>query len=153
MIEIVENSNLLDIEKGIICHQTNCVGAMGAGIALQIRNRWPIVFEKYKNYCKSFGTNPYSILGNVQDILVKDNLVIANCFGQVYYGRGLMTSDKAWDLILDKLKNLRNFYDLDLHFPWMIGCGLAGGDWSIMLNKIGNAFSAQTSKVYIHKLN
>jgi O-acetyl-ADP-ribose deacetylase (regulator of RNase III) len=48
MIEIVEHSNLLEVKSGIICHQVNCIGAMGTGIALQIRNKWPVVFNDYK---------------------------------------------------------------------------------------------------------
>ena len=52
MVEILEHSNLLNIRSGVICHQVNCIGAMGAGLALQIRNKWPIVYEKYKEDCR-----------------------------------------------------------------------------------------------------
>lgn len=30
----------------IICHQTNCKGVMGAGIAFQIKRAYPEVFKK-----------------------------------------------------------------------------------------------------------
>ena len=33
----------------IICHQTNCKGVMGAGIAFQIKRTYPEVFKKYKD--------------------------------------------------------------------------------------------------------
>ena len=92
MVEIVNNSNLLDVKSGIICHQVNCIGAMGAGIALQIKNKWPVVFNDYKKECQLFVHNPKKLLGKVQDTLVSDKLVVANCFGQVYPGRnGIMT--------------------------------------------------------------
>lgn len=153
MIEIVEHSNLLEVKSGIICHQVNCIGAMGAGIALQIKNKWPVVFNDYKKECQLFVNNPKKLLGKVQDTLVSDKLVVANCFGQVYPGRnGIMTDYKAWDDILEKLNDLSNFFSLELHFPYMVGCGLAGGNWDTMLNKIRDKFESTNTKVFIHKL-
>ena len=152
MVEVVENSNLLDVQEGIICHQTNCIGVMGGGIALQIRKKWPKVYTDYREECGIFTSKPEHLLGHVQDVLVKDNLVVANCYGQVFPGKGCMTDYNAWDTILDKLKDLSNYFNLDLHFPWMIGCGLAGGDWNVMRKKIENAFSGPSKKVFIHRL-
>ena len=152
MVEVVENSNLLNVQEGIICHQTNCIGVMGGGIALQIRDKWPKVYADYREECEIFTSKPEHLLGHVQDVLVKDNLVVANCYGQVFPGTGCMTDYKAWDAILDKLKDLSNYFNLDLHFPWMIGCGLAGGDWNVMRKKIENAFSGHKTKVFIHRL-
>ena len=152
MVEVVENSNLLDVQEGIICHQTNCIGVMGGGIALQIRKKWPKVFEDYSDDCAIFKEDPRRLLGHVQDVLVKNNLVVANCYGQVFPGYGLMTDYKAWDTILYNLRDLSNYFNLDLHFPWMVGCGLAGGDWNVMRKKIENAFSDPNTKVFIHRL-
>ena len=152
MVEVVENSNLLDVQRGIICHQTNCIGVMGGGVALQIREKWPKVYPVYREECGIFTAKTEHLLGHVQDVLVKDNLVVANCYGQVFPGTGCMTDYKAWDAILDKLKDLSNYFNLDLHFPWMVGCGLAGGDWNVMRKKIENAFSSPRTKVFIHRL-
>ena len=127
-------------------------GVMGGGIALQIKNKWPKVYSEYQVECSLFKEDPKRMVGHVQDILIEDGLVVANCFGQVYPGHGLMTDYRAWDVILDKLKDLSGFFNLDLHFPWMIGCGLAGGDWSIMQSKIEKAFSGKNTNAYIHKL-
>ena len=152
MVEVVEGSNLLDVQQGIICHQTNCVGVMGAGIARQIREKWPKVYDEYLKDCAFAKSDPRRLLGHVQDIAIKPGLVVANCYGQVQPGNGCMTDYDAWNTILDKLKDLSNYFNLDLHFPWMVGCGLAGGDWSIMQKKIEDAFSGQFPRVYIHKL-
>jgi O-acetyl-ADP-ribose deacetylase (regulator of RNase III) len=152
MIKILEKSNLLNIKQGIICHQTNCIGVMGGGIALQIRNKWPNVYKQYVNECESFKNNPKYLLGHVQDIVINDKLVISNCFGQIFPGYGLMTNYAAWDKILDKLRDLQNYFHLDLHFPWMIGCGLAGGDWNIMFKKFCDIFENSSDIIFIHKL-
>ena len=56
------------------------------------------------------------------------------------------------DKILDKLNDLTNFFSLDLHFPYMIGCGLAGGDWNVMSEKIERLFGKSQTRAFIHKL-
>ena len=38
-------------ENTIICHQVNCRAAMGAGLARQIRDKWPVVFDEYVKVC------------------------------------------------------------------------------------------------------
>ncbi len=152
MVKTIENSSLLDVEEGIICHQVNCIGVMGAGVALQIRQKWPNAYNDYKDECSQFTQDPKKLLGHVQDILVKDNLVVANCYGQVFPGHGVMTDYNAWDIMLDKLRDLSIFYSLDLHFPWMVGCGLAGGDWNVMSKKINDVFGRSLVNVFIHKL-
>lgn len=48
----IVHGNLLDIESGIIAHQVNCKGVMGAGLAKQIRLKYPIVYQAYIEwYC------------------------------------------------------------------------------------------------------
>ena len=42
------NGDLLESGCDYICHQVNCQGVMGSGIAKSIREKWPVVFEKYK---------------------------------------------------------------------------------------------------------
>ena len=153
MVEILEHSNLLDVKSGIICHQVNCIGAMGAGLALKIRNKWPIVFSQYKEDCKCFMTHPDKMLGHVLDVSVEPSLVVANCFGQVFPSSvGRQTDYAAWDTILAKLQDLGNYFDLDIHFPHMIGCGLAGGDWNVMSEKIERQFGKSQTRAFIHKL-
>ena len=41
--------DLLEITEGIICHQVNCQRVAGAGLALQIRKKWPSWYESFKN--------------------------------------------------------------------------------------------------------
>ena len=47
--------NILDAKADAILHQTNCKGVMGAGLALQIRNKYPDVYAKYRILCKEEG--------------------------------------------------------------------------------------------------
>ena len=60
---IKQQENSLDLDVNIICHQVNCLGIMGGGITLQIKNRWPLVFEQYKEYCNNHINNPAAMMG------------------------------------------------------------------------------------------
>ena len=60
--------NLLNAEVAYICHQVNCQGRMGSGIAKQIRDRWPDVYEAYmRAFTKSKNT-----LGDIHLIAHKE---------------------------------------------------------------------------------
>lgn len=41
----------------IICHQVNCQGVMGSGIAKQVREKYPVVYRDYKRMCDIYAPN------------------------------------------------------------------------------------------------
>lgn len=126
---------------------------MGAGLALQVKNKWPIVYKKYKEDCKQFMTHPEMMLGHVLDVMVEPTLVVANCYGQVFPSSvGKQTDYDSWNTMFAKLQDLGNYFSLDLHFPYMMGCGLAGGDWNVMSEKIERLFGKSQTRAFIHKL-
>ncbi|WP_318516780.1 macro domain-containing protein [Photobacterium leiognathi] len=45
--------NIFDSERHTIVNAVNCVGVMGAGIALEYRLRYPDMFEKYQSFCEN----------------------------------------------------------------------------------------------------
>jgi len=45
-IQVIAGS-LLEASENIIVHQVNCQGAMGSGIALQLRNKYPLMYLSY----------------------------------------------------------------------------------------------------------
>ena len=152
-METIEHSSLLDVKEGIICHQANCVGIMGAGIALQIREKWPDVFKQYASLCKIFKNNPAALLGKVQDIAISEKLVVANCFWQIYAGPGLMTCYESWKLIVKHLLDVSSYFNgLSIHFPYKVGCGLAGGDWNILSKILEDGFKEHNIDVFVHKI-
>ena len=55
--------DLLSSDVKIRCHQVNCRGVMGAGLALQVKQKYPEAFEQYKALCDQFGS---SLLGHTQ---------------------------------------------------------------------------------------
>ena len=51
-ISIFSNRNIFNTQCQTIVNTVNCVGVMGKGIALEMKTRYPVMFEKYKKLCK-----------------------------------------------------------------------------------------------------
>lgn len=140
--------NLLKQPVDIIAHQTNCVGAMGAGIAKQIRDTLLSreEFQKYVTVCHQKGA---SLLGQTQLLTLSDGRILANCFGEnIPTSRGL---DTDYDALMHSLARVRNYactHNLSVGLPGLMGCGLAGGDWKIVRKMIYDLFS-QTPQVNV----
>lgn len=127
--------DLLDIAEGIICHQVNCQRVAGAGLALQIRNKWP---EWYKQFRFN---QPF--LGSVwlyrpSNSCAHTSLVIASFYAQDGYGHGLQTDYNAFESCLRELKQMN--LTQRVYFPSGVGAGLAGGDSEIIHSLIEKYF-------------
>ena len=128
--------DILDIRQGIICHQVNCMGKMGAGIALAIRKKWPQVYQDYMAAYR----NKQLMLGTiiVSDI-VPDQLRVVSLCGQYYYGRkGLYTNYQALEICFEEVEQISKECGLPVYIPYMMGCSLAGGDWETVYNIISS---------------
>lgn len=68
-----------------ICQQVNCKGVMGAGLAMRICIQWPVVYQRYLEFCYE---NDGNKLGTYQEVLVEPKLYVVNLFGQNGYSRG-----------------------------------------------------------------
>lgn len=119
--------NILDIDRGILVHQVNTLGVMGAGLAYQIRENWPIVYRRYRKACEFEELG----LGTVQMVEVGKDLYVANLAGQESIG-GIATRYEAYDSALPTISHFAKSKKLPIYFPKGIGCGLAGGDWGMM---------------------
>jgi len=126
----IEIGNILDITKGTICQQVNCKKVAGAGLAMQIRNKYP---KWYKEFLEFDGN-----LGEV--FLYKVNeLTIASLYSQENYGR-LEDRYTDYDAFLECLYELKSRINVSLnekiYFPYKIGCGLGKGDWRYISKQI-----------------
>jgi len=137
MIKIVDG-DILQASENIIAHQVNCMGVMGGGIAKQIREKYPNVFDQYRKF---FVNNKFTALGKCQIVKTEDNKYIANLFGQNKYGRDKQYTD--YDALKDSLFSLKvsaKDHNMSIAIPFNIGCGLAGGDWDIVYKMIEEVF-------------
>ena len=124
--------NIFNLTSGIICHQVNCKGVMGAGLALKIRNKWPVVYEDYLKHYNSFGLKP----GDVIWSKVGENLWVASLAGQDGYGREKGVVYTNYDAVRLCLITVAATGVYPVAIPKGMGCTLAGGDWETMLGII-----------------
>lgn len=123
----------------IICHQINCQGVMGAGLAKQIRTMFPFLYERYKRTC-SRAAKSEDLLGKVEFTPIRYNgndWLIASIFAQDSYGRDKCYTD--YDALRRALSAVRVVATplptrtlTTVRIPYKMGCGLAGGSWDIV---------------------
>ncbi len=145
---IYKQGNLLDSDCTVIVHQVNCLGIMDEGIAKQIKEKYPCVYEDYKRICdqqEEIG----DLLGHVQIVDTKEGKYIANLFSQKDTGRNeYKTNYEAFDrgceilsgIIIGKNNNPEIHNKWTIAFPYSIGCGLAGGTWKKVYDIINKHF-------------
>lgn len=154
MVNIIEG-NLFDSQAKFICHQVNCQGKMGSGVALQVRQKYPHVYEEYKKICSS------EMLGNIQLVPVSKKYIgydsgslaipsgeqwICNMFAQDNYGYdgGMYTSllalEKCMIQIWYKVHEKNTNFMQTVAMPYKIGCCRGGADWGIVYRMICDIF-------------
>lgn len=145
MIHYVKG-NLLDSNCDYICHQVNCQGVMGSGIARQIRERWPVVYLNYKMLCEDI--KPELLIGKIQ---ITDRVI--NIFSQDNYGYDGRRYT-SYDAFVEALLKFRNHIPVGstIGFPKNIGCGLGGGNWQIISAMIEEILG-KYYEVYIYEYN
>ena len=126
-------TNLLEQpDLDVIVHQCNCFHTMGAGITLNLRQKWPEVFEADK-------LTPYGDINKLgtfsKATVAKTGLWIYNLYSQFRYGRDKRYTDydavrKGMMLIIQDLNNTSLVeYVIKIGIPYKMGCKNAGGDW------------------------
>jgi hypothetical protein len=146
----VIEQDITQIQYGVIIQQVNCQGVMGAGLALQIAKKWPVVKEEYLDACHhgtSFGEDGFRVaveLGSTIFTHVANDLIVFSIFGQKFYGRD---PNVVYTNYVGLGKGLRDVADcvkgskLPVYIPHGLGCGLAGGDWKIVTEIIKQEIS------------
>lgn len=158
--------NLLDAPVDYICQQVNCQGHMSSGIAKQIKEHWPIVYESYMSgykdmedkinkICGGFENPPdvsEVLLGHLQQVKVSSTQTVINMFSQQYYGYDgkKYTSYDAFWTCLEGIK-LTVPKGSKIGFPYRIGCGLGGANWEVISTMIEEVLSMDFD-VYIYML-
>lgn len=135
----------------IICHQVNCKGVMGGGLAKQIKDVYPNVYYVYKRKCEAMKRG----IGGLGDILYvpvpKSGFIIANIFGQDGYGREKCYTD--YDALRKAFTSIfLEFPNQTIRIPYKFGCGLAGGDWDIVWGIICDTLIKNGMDVEVWKL-
>jgi O-acetyl-ADP-ribose deacetylase (regulator of RNase III) len=121
-----------------IAHGVNCAGVMGAGIAVQFRNRYPLMYESYRRRCLKHGG---MIPGDVMSWKHDDGRVIFNLATQPLPG----PSAQPWMITAAVGRMITEAHHdsgiARVAMP-LIGCGIGGlaqGDLFAALSPYQNA--------------
>jgi O-acetyl-ADP-ribose deacetylase (regulator of RNase III) len=145
-MEIIRG-NLLDYFRlqqfDVIIHGCNCFNTMGAGIAKQIKDKYP---EAYKADLKT-KKGDINKLGDHSYVIFHEKeyaKIIINAYTQYDY-RGYKPVDyNAIEKVFTKLNEWDTLSQTSIGIPF-IGAGLAGGDW----NKIKSIIERTTPNLNI----
>lgn len=153
MIHIIEG-DLFTTKADVICHQVNCQGVMGSGVAKQVKKRYPEVYNEYKELCDNYKQceDEWLLPGNVQTVIADDGKVIANLFCQLDYGYDgrRYTNYEAVYEAFEGL-NIMCLPEDSLAFPYHFACDRGGANWDIILKMMEVVFKDR--EVFIYKLN
>jgi O-acetyl-ADP-ribose deacetylase (regulator of RNase III) len=147
----------------IICHQVNCQGVMGSGVAKQVREKYPIVYNDYKRRCDIYA--PKALLGTAQFVGTSVTyrtpfLGIFNLFGQENFGYdGKCYTDytalyKCFEKVKEEIDGARlsGKDRYTIAFPYLMACHRGGGDWNVVYKMIEEVF-ADSDEVLICEYN
>lgn len=147
-IEFIKG-DLFDTDCKVIAHQVNCQGVMGSGVALQVKKKHKRAYERYYQLICKIGA--IHCKGQHQ-LVLSDNKLIANLFGQFNYG---YDKNQYTDLIM--LSTAMNSLKLemleleleDIAFPYKMSSDRGGAKWEDVLELIKEHFEKDfTVKIY-----
>jgi O-acetyl-ADP-ribose deacetylase (regulator of RNase III) len=108
-----------------IAHGVNCLGLMGAGVAVPIKNMFPNNYLTYKEMCFQRVLTPGSILP-----VVDNGVTVVNMATQFQVG-----ANATYEYIDESASNLYSFAHRNnvpvVKLP-KIGCGIGGLKWEVV---------------------
>lgn len=140
-------------EVDVIAHCCNCWNTMGSGIAPKIKAKWPQV---YAADCATIKGDRHKLGGYTKAIVEDGALTVYNLYGQFGYSkRDQGIRDLNYNAIFDALdamgEDILKRGDKTVGLP-LIGCGLAGGKWSVVKAMIEETLMLRGLEVIIYTL-
>ena len=143
---MIKNDGLFGITNGIICQQVNCMGAYGAGLSKAIADKYPIVFQRYKeNTAPELGSfevidvDFWVVNPTIHNPSGVETLSIANIYSQFDYGNPSVTGEVYTNIpmLIRAIGAISATYPTrTVYIPIKIGCGLGGEKWENVYENI-----------------
>ena len=133
----------------IVAHVCNDIGGWGKGFVLAVSKHWPQPERAYRDW---YHSRDGFALGEIQLVLVRPGLWVANMIGQRGTRRGSKGPPVRYPAIescLEKLAVEALRLDASVHMP-RIGCGLAGGTWDKVEPIVRRTLLEQDVEVYVY---
>lgn len=124
----------------VILHQVNCQGEMNSGIAKQVKEKYPEVYDAYEKLCNYYKDKPSQLLGAAQTVLTQIGYIV-NVFSQENFGYDgkCYTDYTALQSVFNKMVFMMPS-DYTIAIPYLMGCDRGGGDWDVVYKMIEETF-------------
>lgn len=165
------NKDILTVDKGVIVHSVNCIGAVG-GLAGAIGSKWPVNAGEYRAHVKRQEL-PIMLMGSIFEVNVAHNLFVVNLFGQ--NNVGINERQTEYSALIAGFKRIADTHFVgndtetsddgvfginehpitlkDIYIPYKIGCGLGGASWNMVEEILHKIFDNSHKNVYICKFD
>lgn len=136
----VPNGNIFSIDAEAYVNPVNCVGVMGAGLALNFRRAFPPMFRAYSEICRGGVLKPGEVLLYHRREARMNPHYILNVATK-YHWKEQSKIEYIESIATTLARVLQNNSINSVAIP-AIGCGLGGLDWNdvhqILLDAINN---------------
>jgi O-acetyl-ADP-ribose deacetylase (regulator of RNase III) len=131
-----KEGNILNFAEDCIAHGCNCQKTMGSGVARALRDKWPEIYRADE----TFPFSALNKLGKFSEAKLSNGKTCFNIYSQLdyrgrYEGRtdlDYVALEKGLESVFRTMK-ARGLKSIALP---RIGCGLAGGNWTIVSEMI-----------------
>lgn len=144
MIEFTRG-DLLSAQAEALVNTVNCVGIMGRGIALQMKNAFPENYREYAAACRRHEVEPGRMLVHETGQLGNPRWIINFPTKRHWRGKSRIEDIEAGLSALVAEARARNIHSIAMP---ALGCGLGGLDWDEVQPRIERAF-AELPKVHV----
>ena len=117
--------DVLTVSSGVIVHPVSCGDQMSGGFSFQVTKKFPKVLQEHIE--TTLKRPSWDILGQSSVIRISNELSIANVYCLMPNNNQNKFEYSAFKQAL--LKLVETFPDINLYFPYKLGCSLQGCSW------------------------
>jgi O-acetyl-ADP-ribose deacetylase (regulator of RNase III) len=144
-----ERGDVLASEFKYVAHGCNTSGVMGAGIALQIKKKYPLAYEVYRQEHENSGLS----LGQASFVNINEKRTIINVITQNLWPINSIETSRnvSYDAIAQGMTYIDKVLEEGGTFAMpQVGAGLGGGDWDIIEKIIETSCKHVTPVVFVY---
>lgn len=170
----IHKGNLFDADMDyrVLAHGVNCAGAMGAGIAVEFKKRFPVMYEAYRHECREGRLIPgmawlfedseeiapiYGTQGRLEEAYISTwvyNLAIKSHWRLPATYNAVEASlknmvESLQEQNLERVKFGSEFTEVSM--PW-IGCGLGGLDKGFVKKLMEKSVKGTDITIHVYEL-
>jgi O-acetyl-ADP-ribose deacetylase (regulator of RNase III) len=137
--------DILKSMSHVLVNPVNCVGVMGAGLALQFKKKYPTMFAEYKRDCRDYNLT----IGFPKAYKIDTDRYVV-CFPT----KDSWQNPSKLEWIVQGLENLVGWLKATPEVKTIsvpkIGCGLGGLGWDVVRGFVISAFTGWDGHVYLY---